>query len=230
MAFRGVIFDKDGTLFDLQAMWGGWTGRLIDELAAGDPGVAARLAGALRYDLDRRRLRPGSIVIAGTPDEVEATILAALDPPPDRTWLNERIAESSFAVAPVEAVPLGPFFEALFARGLTLGLVTNDSEGAARAHLRAAGVETRFHAILGYDSGHGAKPDPAPLRAVAALHGLRPDETVMVGDSPRDLEAGRAAGMATVAIRSDLFAEAELAPLADAILDNLGDLLDWLDG
>lgn len=229
MTVRGIIFDKDGTLFDLQATWAGWTGSLVEELAGGDAGAAVRLAEALRFDPVRRRLRPGSILIAGTPDEAEEAILAALDPPPDPTRLRERLAESAASVAPVAAVPLGPLLEALLARGMVLGLVTNDGEAAARAQLRTVGVETRFHTILGYDSGHGAKPDPGPLRAVAALNGLTPDAMVMVGDSPRDLEAGRAAGMATVAIRSDLVAEAALAPLADGMLDDVAALLAWLD-
>ena len=46
-----VIFDKDGTLFDFRASWGGWTKRLLEELAGGDAQVLTALAGAARFDL-----------------------------------------------------------------------------------------------------------------------------------------------------------------------------------
>ena len=49
----------------------------------------------------------------------------------------------------------------------------------------------------------------------------------MVGDSTHDLIAGRAAGMQTVGVLTGM-AEAELAPLADAVLPDIGHLPDWL--
>ena len=40
---RGIIFDKDGTLFDFDATWGAWAQGMAIELAEGDPALAARL-------------------------------------------------------------------------------------------------------------------------------------------------------------------------------------------
>ena len=41
---QGVLFDKDGTLFDFNATWGNWTERLIETETAGRPAERARLA------------------------------------------------------------------------------------------------------------------------------------------------------------------------------------------
>jgi phosphoglycolate phosphatase len=51
----------------------------------------------------------------------------------------------------------------------------------------------------------------------------------MVGDSRHDLMAGRAAGMRTVAVLTGIAEAPELAPLADAVLPDIGHLADWLD-
>ena len=56
----------------------------------------------------------------------------------------------------------------------------------------------------GFDSGFGAKPALGPLLAFATAMGLLPDQVVMVGDSPHDLIAGRAARMHTIGVLTGL--------------------------
>ncbi len=80
------------------------------------------------------------------------------------------------------------------------GIVTNKPERFSRQILAGLGLGDRFCAILGGDSTLLGKPDPAPLRAAMARCGARPRETVMVGDSPVDIDAGRAAGVLTCGI------------------------------
>ena len=57
---------------------------------------------------------------------------------------------------------------------------------------------------------------------------LEPARCVMVGDSCHDLEAGRRAGMATVAVLTGVAERAELAPLADVVLADISHLPAWL--
>ena len=52
---RGLIFDKDGTLFDFHRTWSVWAEALIRDLTGADPVRAAALAEALAFDLDRAR-------------------------------------------------------------------------------------------------------------------------------------------------------------------------------
>jgi phosphoglycolate phosphatase len=114
-------------------------------------------------------------------------------------------------------------------RGLRLGVATNDSEAPARQHLAAHGITDCFDFIVGYDSGHGPKPGPGMCLAFAAACGIAPGRIAMVGDSRHDLQAGRAAGMRTVAVLTGIAEARDLAPLADAVLPDIGALPDWLD-
>jgi phosphoglycolate phosphatase len=113
---------------------------------------------------------------------------------------------------------------------LRLGVATNDSEAPARLHLAAHGITECFDFIAGYDSGHGAKPGPGMCLAFAAACGLDPWRVAMVGDSRHDLQAGRAAGMRTVAVLTGIAGAGDLAPLADMVLPDIGALPGWLDG
>ena len=52
---RGIIFDKDGTLFDFQASYGAWAFGFITELSGGEPLLVAVLAAELELDPTRAR-------------------------------------------------------------------------------------------------------------------------------------------------------------------------------
>ncbi len=223
----GVLFDKDGTLFDFRATWNVWASRTIADLSDGDRAAAERLAAEMDYDLAAGCFRTGSPVIAGTNREAAECVLRAL---PGRELAEvEHLLMQSAARAPLApAVPLDPFLRGLAAEGMALGVVTNDTEFGARAHLEAAGVISRFDFVAGFDSGHGAKPAAGPLLAFAAAAGLAPERVVMVGDSLHDLHAGRAAGMQVVGVLTGMAGAAELAPHAEAVLPDIGHLPDWM--
>lgn len=224
---EAVLFDKDGTLFDFGATWNAFAAGLIDQLAEGDAGKRRALAEAMVYDLETGSFLPHSPVIAGTNREV-AELLARVLPGRNVDALEALIVREAAAAPLREAVALVPFLAGLAARGLTLGVMTNDSESVARAHLRTAGIEGMFDFVAGADSGHGAKPSPRPLLAFAEATGHRPDRVVMVGDSLHDLAAGRAAGMWTAGVLTGLATADTLAPLADVVLPDIGHLTRWL--
>ncbi len=225
---EGIVFDKDGTLFDFQASWGVWARGLLTDLAQGDQSLLHRMADSLRFDLARVRFHPDSFVIADTPAAI-ALVLADELPHADAHAVLDKINAASEQVALVEAAPLVPLVLQLEARGLALAVVTNDAEGPARAHLSEAGVLHAFDLVLGFDSGFGAKPSPKPLLACADHMGLAPESMVMVGDSTHDLTAGRRAGMRTVGVLTGPASAVELAPLADVVLPDIGALPAWLD-
>lgn len=224
----GVLFDKDGTLFDFRQSWGGWTARLLGQLAV-DAAHADQLANAIGYDAKARDFHPDSPVIAATAVEISAALLPYL---PGRT--QAELADQLNALAQnavmAPAVPLRPVLGALRDRGLKLGLATNDTEAPARAHLTGHDVLDLFDFVAGYDSGYGAKPAPGMCLAFARQTGIDPTRAVMVGDSLHDLEAGRAAGMRCVAVLTGIAGAAELAPHADVVLPDIGALGAWIDG
>lgn len=225
---RGIVFDKDGTLFDFQASWGLWAERFVTDLAAGDRSRAEILARAIRFDLDHHSFLQGSPVIAGTPAEIAEALLEHL-PGATPGGLIARMNVLSAEAPMVEAVPLRRLFQGLRDRGLRLGVATNDGEIPAKAHLVRARILDLVDFVAGFDSGHGAKPQPGMLLAFAGTFGLAPAEVLMVGDSRHDLAAGRAAGMPTVAVLSGVAGAAELAPWADDVLPDIGHLPALLD-
>ncbi len=224
----GLIFDKDGTLFDFRVSWGRWAATFLRRIAR-DEGHAQRLGQAIGYDLDSGVFAPDSPVIAATAADIAAALLPEL-PGLTHAELTDRI-DASAGMAPMsEAVPLRTLLEALRDRGLRLGLATNDSEAPARQHLESHGITDCFDFIAGYDSGHGAKPGPGMCLAFVRETGLQPGRVAMVGDSRHDLEAGRAAGMRTVAVLTGIAKREELAPHADVVLADIGAIPDWLSG
>lgn len=220
---RGIVFDKDGTLFDFQASWGLWAARFVNDLAGGDPGRAEVLARAIHFDLAGHTFGRDSPVIAGTPAEIAQALLEHL-PGANPGGLITRMNLLSAEAPMVEAVPLRRLFLALRARGLRIGVATNDGEIPARTHLERAGISDLVDFIAGFDTGHGPKPEPGMLLAFARAFDLRPEEVMMVGDSRHDLDAGRAAGMPTVAVLTGLAREAELAGHADIVIPDIGHL------
>ncbi len=224
----GLIFDKDGTLFDFRISWGRWAAEFLTNVADG-PDHAARLGRAIGFDPATLTFAPDSPVIAATAADIAAALVPHL-PGQTTKSLTALIDETAGAAPMSEAVPLRPLLAGLRAGGLKLGVATNDSEVPARQHLAAHGITDCFDFIAGYDSGHGAKPGPGMCLAFAAALGLDPARVAMVGDSRHDLEAGRAAGMRTVAVLTGVAGRADLAPHADVVLPDIGAIPDWLEG
>jgi len=223
----GVVFDKDGTLFDFDATWSGWAERTLRDLAGNDDAEARALGELIGFDLGTGTYAPDSAAIAGTPEDIVRILSPGL-PGLDPDDLRERLDASAARVSLVEAAPLGQVMAELVAMGLSLGVATNDAEAVARAHLSAAGVEGVFDFVAGYDSGFGAKPTPGMCLAFAAVTGIPPVNVLMVGDSATDMLAGRAAGMRTVAVLTGRALKSDLARLASAVLPNIGYLPDWI--
>lgn len=222
-----IVFDKDGTLFDFRRSWGAWATRFLQGLA-GDPARATALGQSIGFDLPTGTFAPDSPVIAATAVDI-AVALAAELPGWTVAALTDRINAEAAEALMVAAVPLIPVLGALRDRGLRLGLATNDTEAPARAHLAAHGIGHLFDFVAGYDSGYGAKPEPGQLTAFARAFGLDPRRVLMVGDSRHDLTAGRRAGMRPVAVLTGIAGAAELAPLAEVVLPDIGALGGWID-
>jgi phosphoglycolate phosphatase len=223
---EAVIFDKDGTLFDFASTWEAWALAFLRRLAR-DEAHARAMAGAVGFDYDAQHFHADSIVIAGMPSEV-AEVLAVHLPDREHAAIVDMLNEEAGKAPQAEAVPLAPLLGRLRSAGLKLGVATNDAEVPALEHLKSAGVTGFFDFIAGFDSGFGGKPAPGQLLAFCKAVGVAPEAAVMVGDSTHDLRAGRAAGMRTVAVLTGMAGEADLRPLADVVLPDIGHLPDWL--
>jgi phosphoglycolate phosphatase len=92
-----------------------------------------------------------------------------------------------------------PVLAALDTHALRWGIVTNKATRFAEPLVRALGLSDSAAALVCGDTTPHSKPHPAPLLEAARRLGLGVDDCIYVGDDLRDVQAGRAAGMRTVA-------------------------------
>ena len=137
-----------------------------------------------------------------------------------------RMLEQTRLFAAIENV-----LSALDLRRLPWGIVTNKALRFAQPGAQAVGLWPRARALVAGDCTPHTKPHPAPLLEAARRMDLAPECCVYVGDDPRDVLAGRAAGMATLAAAWG-YLGVDSPPHAwgaDHVLDHPDELLHWLD-
>ena len=109
-----------------------------------------------------------------------------------------------------------------------MAVVSNKPERYSKPILEGLGISGHFRAILGEETSHAYKPDPAPLQVAMELCAAAADDTVMVGDSSVDIRAGKAAGVTTCAVTGGFHSREELVKYnPDLIIDALDELIDY---
>ena len=181
-----MLFDLDGTLADTAPDLAAAANRMLVD--RGLPPVAFE------------RLRPvashgarGLLAVAfdRTPDD------------PDYEGLRvEFLAtyESALAVHSKLFDGMPAVLDGLERAGWSWGIVTNKATRLTVPVTAWLDLATRAGTIVSGDTTPFSKPHPAPLLHAAGVLGLPPDACLYVGDDPRDIAAGRAAGMRTVAV------------------------------
>jgi HAD superfamily hydrolase (TIGR01509 family) len=102
---------------------------------------------------------------------------------------------------------LGPFHgsrmlvDRLRSRGLTCAVVSSSARADIFDLLREAGVADLMDLVISSDDADPSKPDPDLVEIAVARIGLEPEEAIMIGDTPYDIEAGRRAGVRVIALR-----------------------------
>ncbi len=182
---KAVLFDLDGTLIDSAP----------DLAAAADKLRTDRGLPPLPYEAYRPMAGAGARGMVGvafgvTPEDAEFIPLR------DEFLANyERcMTERTHAFAGVAEL-----LAALHTRQLDWGVVTNKAARFTEPLTRGMPLFATARAVVSGDTTPHAKPHPAPLLEAARRMGLDPTQCVYVGDDERDIVAGRAAGMATVA-------------------------------
>ncbi|PKQ05211.1 MAG: haloacid dehalogenase [Alphaproteobacteria bacterium HGW-Alphaproteobacteria-11] len=230
---RGVLFDKDGTLFEYHGTWAPILVEAAEAAARGQPALVPEMLEAIGYDTTSNRIRPGSIAGGGDTFGL-ADAWLAIAGGWERAALIAEMDALFTRLAPERSLPvtdLPAFFGGLRGRGLTLGIATNDVEASARATLERFGIGTLVDFSAGYDSGHGAKPGPGMALAFCAATGLAPHQIAVVGDNRHDLEMGRSAGAGlNIGVLTGTSAHDDLAPFADHVIESIVALPALLDG
>jgi phosphoglycolate phosphatase len=109
---------------------------------------------------------------------------------------------------------------------LALGVVTTKEPEQARIVLSRLGLSSFFKHIQGPSDDLRAKPAPDTVLAALDILGGTPSQALMVGDTPADVMAGKAAGTRTCAVSYGYgLREALLNCFPDAVIDSFGELL-----
>jgi phosphoglycolate phosphatase len=120
--------------------------------------------------------------------------------------------------------------DTLESSSLVWGVITNKPAWLTKPLLEKLGLMRRVRCVVSGDSVAPRKPEPAPLLHACDLASCRPAQSVYIGDARTDVEAGRAAGMHTLAAAYGYLAEGDdpAAWGADAVIDQPLAILDWL--
>ena len=109
-----------------------------------------------------------------------------------------------------------------------MAVISNKRADLSKRLLENLGLAGFFEIIWGSDSVPEKKPSPVPVLEMLKKVSCRSDEAVIVSDSNYDIEAGKAAGVRTVAV-SYGYRDVKLLQDADFIIDSITDLPSRLD-
>ena len=214
---RCVLFDLDGTLIDSAAD----LGRAADDMriARGLPSLPISDYRASAGSGARGML---GVAFGVTPADGGFTVLR-------NEFFDRYEQRMTMLTQPFDGAEA--LLQALARHGVPWGVVTNKSSRFVTPLLATMPMFTTASALVCGDTTPHTKPHPAPLHEAMRQIGVRPEQCVYVGDDERDMVAGRAAGMATVAARYGYLgagAVVERWP-ADAVINSPAELLNILE-
>lgn len=215
---RLFIFDLDGTLVDSRA----------DLVTSLNLALSRRGHPRLSSDLI------GSFVGEGVENLVERALGASTGRKPEKAEIQEtvRVYINEYEGHLLDETHLrDQAVEALNAlSGAKLAVVTNKLESFSRRILDGLGIGNMFSIILGGDSAERKKPEPDALLKAMEFCGVEPGETVMIGDSLTDIDAGKAANTLTCAILGGFRPDEELLTSGcDVLISSLMQLADHFE-
>jgi phosphoglycolate phosphatase len=211
---RLIAFDLDGTLIDSRRDLADATNALLEELGAAPLAVdaVAGMVGEGAAVLVRRALAAAGLDPA-TPGALDRFLAHY-----DRRLL-------------VHTVPYEGTRDALaaLAGAAALAVLTNKPGRAAARILEGLELAPYFDWVIGGDTPHGRKPDPAGLRHLMARANASAAGTVLVGDSPIDFETARRAGARACLARYGFGFTFDAVPGGALVVDSPGQLPGIVD-
>ena len=105
-------------------------------------------------------------------------------------------------------------------------VITNKPNPFTRELLAGLRVTDYFCAVIAGDSEFPKKPDPAAVVSVMAQVQASPEQSLLIGDSPIDVQTGRAAGVLTIGVAHGFSADAALREAGpDVLVNDIHELL-----
>lgn len=228
---QAIIFDKDGTLIDFDAMWGNWTLQLADRLQAYvKPDIRPALCKSYGYDTSRRKILPDGKLTCTPMWQLRELLVDVLKSFGISTSEAFCMLEKAWCV-PDPVALAKPFTDThkLFTNirklGIKIAIATTDNRDPTEAMLEAFGVTSLVTTMVCADDGIQAKPAPDMVTTICARMNVDPGRVIVVGDTVADLQMARSAGAGyVIGVLSGVGSLTNLTPLADILIDTVNTL------
>lgn len=233
---QAIIFDKDGTLIDFDAMWGGWSVYLAEQLQiASGLDVHAALYAALGYDAATRKVLAGGKLASRPMAYLRQLTMDVMQEAGLSSPKAEQVVEKAWCIPdPVmlarPLTELRMLFSSLHKQNIQIAIATADDRAPTQAMIEAFDIEEFIATMVCADDGIPVKPAPDMVTTICHRMGIEPSRVMVIGDTTSDLKMARAAsaGLA-VGVLSGVSAAKDLIPHADVIIDSVDDLHAYVE-
>ncbi|HXD08693.1 MAG TPA: HAD family hydrolase [Anaerolineales bacterium] len=228
---HAIIFDKDGTLIDFDAMWGGWVIYLAAQLQEiTGLQVRAPLCLAMGYDDANKRVLAHGKLAATPMAQLFRLTVEAMQSVGLTAEQAERAVEQGWCIPdPVvlarQFTDTRALFQKIHSRNIQIGIATTDDRAPTQAMIEAFDIEEYITTMVCADDGIPVKPAPDMMLTICARMKVDPSKVMVVGDTTADLKMARAAGAGlVVGVLSGVSSAKDLIPFADVLIDSIDEL------
>lgn len=238
-SIKGILFDKDDTLIDLEAFWYEPVCRLADK-------TVMDLRGDYQYSISRELVRAAgfnqngleknSLMVAGTNRDIITCWLQILDgygirmkKEYEEVYINKWLKAINYFCKKYGSVQprtscLHKILSILRKQGLFLGVATSDDRDITVHCLKKLGVYEDFDKIIAADTVEHAKPAPDSAVIFSKDYQIEKNQIMMVGDSLNDMKFAQISGLTSVFLQNN--PEEEVPQEADYSIQDLDELPD----
>ena len=228
---QAIIFDKDGTLIDFDAMWGGWALYLAEQLHQVS-GIHVRdaLCDAFGYDQATKKVLALGMMAASPMGKLRQLTVEVMQAQGLSAEQAERVVEEGWCI-PDPVISAKQFtdtwtlFSNLHQQNIKIGIATSDDRAPTQAMIEAFDIEEFIATMVCADDRIPSKPAPDMVATICERLNIEPSKAMVIGDTTSDLKMGRAAGAGlVVGVLSGVSAAKDLIPFADVIIKSVDDL------
>jgi len=215
---KGVFFDLDGTLFDT-----------APEIIFA---TNQTLKGLGLTELDNKIIK--GFIGKGVDNLLKKTLSYSTKKTSDDLFLDaKKLFNKYYTLNASKSFPYDGAKKVLIKlkkKKLALACITNKPEVFTMAILKKSGLISYLDLVVSGDSVSKKKPDPMPLKYGCDMLKIDPKETIMVGDSCNDIEAGFSAGTFIVTVPYGYqYGQSITSNKVDLAIKNLNDLVEIIN-
>ncbi len=220
--FQAILFDLDGTLLDTS-----WDFVVVVNNMLAEDGRPPLAADSIRAEVSNGSSGLTTLAYGLKPDDIH------FEQQRQRflTAYQHHISAADRSHQPVLFEGMDDLLMAIEARDIPWGIVTNKPRPMTEILLAQLNLSDRCSVLVCPEDVRKPKPDPQALWLAADTIDIPPEACIYVGDHERDIQAGQAASMTTVAALYGFIPDSENPDTwgADHQIQAPLDLLEWLD-